>query len=251
VWAPPTLTRGPNFAAPEAVCFSALVLSARQTGAMNPSTFPEAQGYPRLQRMLAETLDLHFADVRVMLRLPKTQLPAGCNFAIAAVLFNVIAGTSVCIYKASLKGLLDRSQRGARFQALLRGYFPWTPEDVPPDEGIAALYDFSRNPLAHALGVDLPGRPDIILEKGKRTLPQVRKLEDSRRGRHGLLLLLSRTTTATTNLDSRASTGASTGCCTPSSVTQTKRRPPRTLQVSLASNLECALRQGATRGRPS
>ena len=54
---------------------------------------------------------------------------------------------------------------GARFKRLMRGnYYPWEPSEdrtVKTD----ALYDLTRNPLAHALGVLEPGQTAVSCEK--------------------------------------------------------------------------------------
>ena len=81
---------------------------------MLPSQYPEVQGYPNLQRLLQAQVDMQFADIRLLLRLPipRSGLEAGCNFACAAVLFNTIAGASVCFYEASENALVNRAERG-------------------------------------------------------------------------------------------------------------------------------------------
>lgn len=148
---------------------------------MNPSEFPEVRPHPHLRRLLAVQIDMQFDDLRTLLQLPShnTSLSADCNLTTASLLFNVIAGTSVLFYDASLGALNDRADRGRRFRALLADYYPWSPSDAfGAEESSTVIYDFARNPLTHTLGVSkvprlFPGAPPlphgataVMLEKG-------------------------------------------------------------------------------------
>jgi len=117
-------------------------------------------------------------DVRVLLRMPKAGYPAGCNFAAAAVLFNLIAGTSVCFYNASPQALATSGDRGKRFKDMLIAYFPW-PQAIAAKEGADAFYKYARNPLAHALGLDVPKAPEIGVNKGPLSERKILELEDA------------------------------------------------------------------------
>jgi hypothetical protein len=97
---------------------------------------------------------MQIEDVRVLLRMPKAGYPGGCNFAAAAVLFNLIAGSSVCFYNASPNALATPGGRGKRFTDMLMTYFPWPP-GIAAKDGADVFYKFARNPLAHALGLDV------------------------------------------------------------------------------------------------
>jgi hypothetical protein len=81
-------------------------------------------GLSSLRRLCSDHFDMQIEDVRVLLRMPKAGYPAGCNFAAAAVLFNMIAGVSVCFYDASPKALTN-GDRGKRFKNVLIDFFPW------------------------------------------------------------------------------------------------------------------------------
>jgi hypothetical protein len=62
-----------------------------------PSNYPEAQGLGNVQQFLREQVDMQFADVRVLLRLPQETIDptVGCNFTAAAVILNQISGLSI------------------------------------------------------------------------------------------------------------------------------------------------------------
>jgi hypothetical protein len=119
---------------------------------------------------------MQIEDVRVLLRMPKAHYPAGCNFASVAVLFNLIAGASVCFYDTSSKALTN-GDRGKRFRDVLIGFFPW-PSAIAPKDGADVFYKFGRNPMAHALGLDVPNAPDIGINKGPLSERKILELED-------------------------------------------------------------------------
>jgi hypothetical protein len=112
--------------------------------------------HPHVRDFFKQVLDGHFYDVRAMLRLP---LPAagidtGCNLALSGTLCNILSGISTTIYKPAhlLHEVQSKYGSGAAFQDLVRGFFPHTPPgavDFPKQ-----LYDYARNPLAHALAFD-------------------------------------------------------------------------------------------------
>jgi hypothetical protein len=103
---------------------------------MLPSEFPEVSHVtePSLQRMFRDHLDMQVADLRVLLRLPTSRLAAGCNFTTAAMLFNLIAGASVCLYGANEKTLKSPPPVGAQFRGILEDFYPWStgPVDARP-----------------------------------------------------------------------------------------------------------------------
>jgi hypothetical protein len=73
--------------------------------------------------MLQGQVDMQFSDLRTLLRLPQAGLESGCNFTAAAILFNLIAGSSVFFYDPSEDSLRDRQARGKRFkERCLRGF---------------------------------------------------------------------------------------------------------------------------------
>jgi hypothetical protein len=146
-----------------------------------PSEFSEVRGVDSisLRRMFREHLDMQFVDVRVLLRLPKSGLPAGGNFATAAVLFNLLSGFSVCLYNAGPASITERGTSAKRFKGMLRSYFPWNDLSVRPKTGADVLYQFARNPLAHALGLDVENAPDIAIGKAPLSERRILELEDS------------------------------------------------------------------------
>ena len=152
---------------------------------MLPSRYPEVQGYPNLQRLLQAQVDMQFVDLRILLRLPVQQagFEAGCNFACAAVLFNVIAGASVCFYEASENALADHRDRGKRFEEALEKFYPWLGEPFSKDQCVSTLYKSARNPLAHSLGLDTAPQgstgKQIALMKGPLTRDQIREIEEA------------------------------------------------------------------------
>lgn len=154
---------------------------------MLPSEFLEVQGYPDLKRLIEKQVDMQFVDLRALLRLPLLQegLEGGCNFAAAVVLFNIIAGSSVCFYDANEKALVDGQARGQRFKEVLEKFYPWQGEQMSKDQCVPALYDSARNPLTHSLGLDAPPQgstgKQVLLKKSPLAEAEVRELEESAR----------------------------------------------------------------------
>lgn len=151
---------------------------------MLPSEFPEVQRYSNLKRLLEAQVDMQFVDLRTLLLLPQRGLEGGCNFTAAAVLFNIIAGSSVCFYDPSEEALRNRGDRGRRFKAILEQFYPWQGEPILKDDFISALFESARNPLTHSLGLDAPPNgsstgKQITLIKGPLTEEQIRELEES------------------------------------------------------------------------
>lgn len=150
---------------------------------MLPSEFPEIQVYPQLKRLLTHQVDMQFVDLRCLLELPRIQGEGGCNFAAATVLFNIIAGSSVCFYDAKPEGLTNRGDRGRRFVGILNDFYPWIEEIVAKNVAVSSLYQSARNPLAHSLGIDTPNSnmkaKQVFLKKWPLTANQIQELEDS------------------------------------------------------------------------
>jgi hypothetical protein len=126
-----------------------------------------ANAYPHVQEFLRGCLDFHFGDVRAMLQLPqpKVGIRTSCNFAIAAMLCNILSGISRTIYMPpDLLGQLH-SNRGSQrvFVSLVQEFFPYSP-------GVnfaAELYEYARNPLAHSAGVLNPTPPIVSVLMGR------------------------------------------------------------------------------------
>ncbi len=96
---------------------------------MLASQFPEFKAYPAVHGFITNHLDMQFNDVRAMMRLPlpTVTISAGCNFAAAAALSNLISGISVVLYTSKD----PRSGSGAKFKELLRQFYPWEPGERP------------------------------------------------------------------------------------------------------------------------
>jgi hypothetical protein len=103
-----------------------------------------------------------------MLRLPRpeVEIQEGCNFAIAAVLMNVISGVSVVLYEPPPK----RQETGRKFMETVSGFYPW---DTEPQgavnnaaDGANILYGFFRNPMAHAFGFQTQNLPVPYRSRG-------------------------------------------------------------------------------------
>lgn len=146
---------------------------------MLPSQYPEVQGYPHLKQLLADQIDMQFEDVRVLLGLPQPGSNVGGNFATAALLFNIISGASVAFYNTSMKALKGKAGgSGARFQGVLRDHFPLTEITLPEAVVLTVFYNYSRNPLAHSLGLSGPN-VEVFIAKKALSSQRITELEDS------------------------------------------------------------------------
>jgi hypothetical protein len=151
---------------------------------MLPSEFPEVQASVNLKRLLKSQVDMQFQDLRTLLELPRSKTEGGCNLTAAAVLFNLIAGASVCFYDASPQAFRGRGDRGIRFVGVLTRFYPWDPRGgVTPAEAAAFIYESARNPLAHSLGLEPPAptgsRRTVMLRKWALSPDQVWELENA------------------------------------------------------------------------
>ena len=104
-----------------------------------------------IRDFIAKHIDMQFADVHAMLRLPLNDdgLKAGCNFASVATLCGLIAGASTIFYSQS-------GSNAERFKGVLIDYYPWRLQPkggASQAESVAAIYADYRNPLAHAWAV--------------------------------------------------------------------------------------------------
>ena len=104
-----------------------------------------------IRDFVAKHIDMQFADVHAMLRLPLKDdgFEAGCNFACVSTLCGLIAGASTIFYKQT-------GSNGERFKGVLNDYYPWQLQPkggVSQAESVATIYFDYRNPLAHAWAV--------------------------------------------------------------------------------------------------
>lgn len=120
---------------------------------MRPSEFVEFRSFPLVHGFVRNHLDMQFNDIRTMLKLPigSLGLDAGCNFAAASTLCNLISGISVMMY-TPVNGGKRRGDRRKRFCELMIIYYPWGTGEKR-EEKTKVLYDLIRNPLAHSLGI--------------------------------------------------------------------------------------------------
>jgi hypothetical protein len=128
---------------------------------MLPSQYPESRPYPSLRRLLVLQVDMQFADLKTLLCLPRDEegLGAGCNLTAATLAVNLIAGASVLLWDSSVEGLAQRGDRKRRFIGLAEAFYPWCDsDDVNAQLGTKLLWDYTRNPLSHTLGVGKTAR---------------------------------------------------------------------------------------------
>ena len=115
----------------------------------------------KVTTLVRRVYDLHLQDVHAMLRLPRPEanIAEGCNFAICAVLMNIIGGASVVLYEPPP----NRQETGRKFKDVVSDFYPWDTEPATgvtaPDEGAEVLYTVFRNPIVHALGFQDPEPP--------------------------------------------------------------------------------------------
>lgn len=123
---------------------------------MLPSGYPEIGPRPALRELLRIQVDMQLADLRTLLCLPRREpgLDGGCNLTAATLATNVIAGASVLFWNSSVEALRLRRDRGKRFTDLMVAHYPWSSYDaVDAEFGAKLLWDHTRNPLSHTLGV--------------------------------------------------------------------------------------------------
>jgi hypothetical protein len=120
--------------------------------------------YPSLKRLLAQQVDMLFADLRLMLRLPAPSLEpdVGMNVTAAAMMMNIISGFSVWLFQTDEAKRIEAEEAkrkgqqklsGQRFKGFVTAYWPRLDPEPEPAVVAARLYKV-RNALAHALGVD-------------------------------------------------------------------------------------------------
>jgi hypothetical protein len=123
---------------------------------MLPSAYPEVGPRSALRELLRVQVDMQLADLRTLLCLPRDEpgLDGGCNLTAATLAANIIAGASVLFWNSSLEELKPSRDRGKRFTGLMTAHYPWSPQDaVDAELGAKLLWDHTRNPLSHTLGV--------------------------------------------------------------------------------------------------
>lgn len=128
-----------------------------------PSAYEEARALPAVRRLLREQVDMQFADLRVLLRLPSDDIAphVGCNLTAASMIFNQISGFSIWFFHnpQAMRILTEERRRnrrvplsGQRFKAFVRAYYPRSAGEPTVQTIALKLYE-TRNVLAHNLGV--------------------------------------------------------------------------------------------------
>jgi len=135
-----------------------------------------------VKNFVRNQLDMQFADINCMLRLPihELSLHAGFNFAAANSLLSLVSGIAALISP----GINTQRQSGPKFKEVLKRYYPWDLQPPLPDGKdleivVDHLYEYLRNPLAHTLGLKPAGNFLVAIVKAPLTEEEVRKLETS------------------------------------------------------------------------
>jgi hypothetical protein len=150
---------------------------------MLPSDLMDFASWPAVETFVNTRLAPHFADVRGLLERP------GYNFLAATGLCSIVSGMSVSLFKpASAKKVKKKKGKGNEwrytdshgadaflgtgelFKVLLGTFYPWDPGE-PSEQKAKVVYDFVRNPLAHALGEDKKPGYTVRIRKSKEDPP--------------------------------------------------------------------------------
>jgi hypothetical protein len=126
-----------------------------------PSAFAEAQNLPAVQRLLAEQVDMQFADLRALLRLPNDDIApnVGVNLTATAAILGQISGLSIWFLQNRWAQTISREEKQRRmilskrrFLGFVRAYYPRAAGE-PDIRTIARTLYETRNLLVHNLGV--------------------------------------------------------------------------------------------------
>lgn len=125
-----------------------------------PSEFPEAQDLPSVRRLLAEQVDMQFADLRALMLLPRDDIApnVGCNLTATAMICNQVSGFSIWFFHARYAQTLVREENGKRplsrrrFLGFVRAYYPRATGEPRVETVAERLYE-TRNVLSHSLGL--------------------------------------------------------------------------------------------------
>ncbi len=151
-------------------------------------------GTPLIVRLfISKHVEMLFRDVHAMLRLPiagtDDGLSAGCNFAAATFLLTIIAGISKTLFHPPTVPN-PRAEDRYRFTKLVEGFYPWDAEGLTDGEWFAEqLYQYFRNPLVHALGMDDKSKGGIFKTDGlsEQQLETLERATNQARWRHHTL----------------------------------------------------------------
>jgi hypothetical protein len=115
-----------------------------------------------IHELLRRQVDPQFRDLATLLQLPRPDvgLEGGGNLTAAGLICNIISGASVLFYEASVAAVKGRTSAsnqlgsGERFRLALLCHLPWQHIGALPREDVVKLlWKYTRNPLAHSLGV--------------------------------------------------------------------------------------------------
>ncbi|GEM_PF-2592441 len=129
---------------------------------MHLEDIPGIKGRKNVHKFVKDHLSMLFEDVRGII------VQRGYNFACANLLCDLISGLSVTVYQPTNSNIYS----GQAFKTLVQSpFFPSEPSDTTNDKKLKAeaLYDFVRNPLTHALGID--DEPGLDITIGKKPKP--------------------------------------------------------------------------------
>jgi hypothetical protein len=128
---------------------------------LDPTEHVAREQYPASWEFLHRQVNMQFADLRVLFRLPVEELDpnVGCNLTTAAMMLNVVSGCSVWFFHTEkAQGIRAEEERCGhplsrrRFIGFVEKYWPQIPPEPAPATVASRLYDV-RNSLAHTLGV--------------------------------------------------------------------------------------------------
>ena len=155
------------------------------------SDIPELQNYPHVFTFVRDHLSMQFRDVRSMLRLPLPEQGitdsagyGGCNFAVAAILCNLVSGISESFFippnpiQENCKGEKEWIGSGQTFKQLMVNFYPWEYGEKKKKK-TDVLYYFLRNPLTHALGIERKGSYRIQVRKKSLRNVEIEEVEKS------------------------------------------------------------------------
>jgi hypothetical protein len=156
---------------------------------MDPYSIVAEHEYPRLHLFLKRSFQALISDIRGLLRLPYAHLKTGCSLAFARQLFSLIGGISVCLYNASYEDFIQGNPKksGAKFKGVLKDYYPWEYEQLTKEDAVVILYDSTRNPIEHCLGLYKPherNRSQIV--KSRLSPKKIEEIENSEARPHWL-----------------------------------------------------------------
>jgi hypothetical protein len=153
---------------------------------------------PATRQFLRSQVDMQIADIRVLFRLPVSELDpgVGCNLTAAAMMLNMISGFSRWFFHTEKATEIREQEQNdgkprsrRRFVGFVEAYWPQVAPEQAPAWVAERLYRI-RNSLVHDLGVtDDPKQTDartVRLGKGPLDLDTIVYLERCSADQHPL-----------------------------------------------------------------